>query len=57
MEGLFSVLKDYKDSVDVEKLLKVAFSFTFSKRLVDQLADEYTDGNADEEIKKVCSLL
>ena len=57
MEGLFSVLKDYKDSVDVEKLLKVAFSFTFSKRLVDQLADEYTGKNADEEIKKVCSLL
>ena len=57
MEGLFSVLKDYKENVDVEKLLKVAFSFTFSKKLVDQLADEYIGENPNEEIKKVCSLL
>ena len=41
MEGLFNVLKDYKEKVDLDKLLKVAFNFTFSHKLIDQLEIEY----------------
>ena len=56
MEGLFSVLREFKDNVDVDKLLKVAFSFTFSKKVILQLDKEYSDA-PNEEIKVICSLL
>ena len=37
MEGLFCILKDFKDKVEVNQLLKVAFSFTFSKKEVARI--------------------
>ena len=56
MEGLFSVLREFKDNVDVDKLLKVAFSFTFSKKVIQQIEQEYMEA-PNEEIKVICSLL
>lgn len=35
MEGLFSILKDYKSKVNLDKLIKTALNFTFSYKLID----------------------
>ena len=43
-------------NANVDKLLKVAFSFTFSKKVILQLDKEYSDA-PNEEIKVICSLL
>ena len=56
MEGLFNVLKDYKEKVDLDKLLKVAFNFTFSHKKVDALEIEYLE-NPNDEIRNICKLL
>lgn len=56
MEELFHILKDYKDKVDFDKLLKCALEYTFSKKLIDDLEKEYEE-NPKKEIHDIAKLL
>jgi len=53
MLALFSILPDYKEKVDVQALLNIAFkTFTFSNTLVEQFDTEYSRRPV-QEIKDV----
>jgi len=56
LELPLTLLKKFPSICDVDKLLKMAHSFTFSRAYVDQLETEYKE-RPDTEIMQICKLL
>jgi preprotein translocase subunit Sec63 len=55
LEGIFEVMKKAQKDRDIEKILKTALSFKFSRKKLNQYINEYKN-NPNKEFKAICDM-